>query len=88
MQLGRIAYFAARRRCEQAGVSFLDDSVVVKRLYPKIGAPQGVALVRLYGFEFSTVGDVRYSGVVTLIGRQVKSVELSPYKLASDVEDI
>ena len=80
MKVGQTAFAAARKRCEQAQVNFLDESVVLKNLYPKVGKPAGLLIVRRYGFEFSTLGDVRYAGLVTLHGHRVHAVELSPFK--------
>jgi len=39
------------------------------------------ALKRSYRFEFSTVGDIRYSGIIILKGLQVSHIELEPHKV-------
>lgn len=77
----RMARLHARNYCERVGVQFLDQNVVIKSMRPVASTRSLFALKRRYQFEFATVGDRRYTGVVTMVGPVLEGVELEPYKL-------
>jgi hypothetical protein len=66
---------AGRRACDNAGVQFLDDSVVLTRVRLKRDARGALAFWREYRFEFSVHGVGRHPGHVILHGQ--KTIELS-----------
>lgn len=71
---------AGKRACRQAGVQFLDDTVVLRGIRlqrPPGGVP---ALERRYRFEFATRGDRRYRGSVTVFPRRPTRVEMEAYE--------
>lgn len=87
-RVSRQAYLAASRYTQQQGVTLLDQSVVLKRIWPKFDAGQILALQRYYEFEFSTVGDARYKGHVNFLGPRLQQVFLQPYKAKPDVGEL
>ena len=62
---------AARRACEQAGVVWLDQNVQRIRKRLARNAEGRLSWRRDYDFEFTTSGEERQLGRVTLIGAQV-----------------
>ncbi|WP_019572126.1 MULTISPECIES: DUF3301 domain-containing protein [unclassified Thioalkalivibrio] len=65
----------ARRSCEQAGVQFLDGSVVRTRQAIR-RQPGGLAWRRQYRFEFAIDGSSRHVGEISLDGRRLRQVTL------------
>ena len=77
---GRYARAAAKRHCEQEGVQFLDQNVVLEGMGICRSRHQLFAFKRQYRFEFSSIGDHRYRGHVVMVDNRVQSIELEPYK--------
>lgn len=80
MRAKELARLAGRRRCEDVGVTFLDDTVVLTRLRLRRDAAGRVALHRGYRFEFASDGGIRYGGEIDLVGGRVTRVEMVPYR--------
>lgn len=78
--LNRIAQGVAKRYCQEHGVQFLDQNVVLKRVSLSRKKNGLFAIKRCYKFEFASVGDRRYQGTVSLLGRSIKMIELEAYK--------
>lgn len=79
--VSRIARYLAGRHCQQEGVQLLDQNVVLKRISFARSTHALLALRRCYSFEFSSVGDFRYRGMVTLVGSRLEGVQLEPFKV-------
>ena len=79
MRAKELARRIGRERCDEAGLVFLDDSVVLTHLRLRRDALGRLALQRRYAFEFTRRGDVRYGGDITLLGEHVIRVEMEPY---------
>lgn len=79
--ISALARIAARRHCQNAGVQFLDQSVVLKKLRFRRISGVNFRLERHYAFEFSSLGDTRYGGVISMRGRSVSEIELEPFKV-------
>ena len=63
----------ARRACASQGVQFLDQSVALSRLTLERGGGRA-ALRRVYAFEFTTHGEHRDGGTVTMRGQRLVRV--------------
>jgi len=83
-----IARAAVKRHCKKAGVQLLDENVIFKCMTVRRSAHSLFALQRQYKFEFSSIGDARYSGNIILIGPRVSSIELAPFKTPVAPTDI
>jgi uncharacterized protein DUF3301 len=80
-KLKQLALRASINRCKQAGVQFLDHSVVLHKIgFNKTNAKKW-KMVREYRFEFSSTGEARYVGRVILQGYNIVSTELETYNL-------
>ena len=56
--------------CRELGLQRLDEAVSLERIRLVRGEGGAIALERLYGFEFSQVGDDRRHGRVCLLNRR------------------
>jgi hypothetical protein len=75
------ARLLAKHHCQQLGLQFLDDSMVITSLWPMRAASGRLMFRRSYQFEFSSTGDRRYRGTIVLDGLQLRQIELDVYKL-------
>ena len=87
-----LALHAVRRHCQQEDVQLLDDTLVLERIrirrIPCLqlvkgegrSQPGGWRFVRTYRFEFSSTGDERYQGLLTLSGWRVAKLELQAHR--------
>ena len=74
--------------CQQLNLQLLDQSMVIRGIWPVATDNNGLALRRSYQFEFSSTGEQRYQGVLVLEGLGLKSIELEAYKIPeSDRQD-
>lgn len=74
-----IATGHARQACEKLGLEFLDDTVVIKKLRLRRNTLGRLGFYRRYQFEFSSSGERRYKGSVTLLGKHPVATEMEPY---------
>lgn len=72
---------AARRSCEQAGVTFLNDTVGWKKIRLKRNRQGRMQLQRTYFFEFASDMAQRYQGEIIMLGRQVNKINLDAYRV-------
>jgi hypothetical protein len=74
------AIVAARRSCEHAGVTFLNDTVGWKKLRLKRNRHGRVQLQRTYFFEFASDMAQRYQGEIIMLGQHVSKINLDAYR--------
>ncbi|MBV1910979.1 MAG: DUF3301 domain-containing protein [Kangiellaceae bacterium] len=80
-KIKQLALRASINRCKEAGVQFLDHSVVLHKIrFRKNNAGQW-KLMREYRFEFTSTGENRYIGRVVMQAHHLVSSELEPYSL-------
>jgi hypothetical protein len=60
-----------RRACESAGVQWLDQSVPLVRLRLRRGPSGRLGWERQFRFEYSSGGEDRHAGLVTLHGHEL-----------------
>ena len=71
----------ARRYCQQHDLQWLDEALVLRRLWPARSQSGSLALERTYCFEFSSTGEYRYRGTVTMLGYYLKSIDAQAHHL-------
>jgi len=74
---------AAARHCDDLALKLLDDSVVLNSLRLQRGFSGRRCLVRTYRFDFTSTGEERYHGEITLIGQRVGRIKLPPHRVES-----
>lgn len=72
---------AAKAHCEKYDVQLLDESMVIKGVWPQRNRRGHMALRRRYEFEFSTTGNHRYHGEVILMAGQTAHIQLAPHSI-------
>ncbi len=80
-KIKQLALRASVNRCREAGVQFLDHSVVLHKIAFKKNKAGQWRMTREYRFEFTSTGETRYIGKVVLQGHHLVSTELEPYSL-------
>lgn len=85
VRVQEIARTAGLRACQQAGVQFLDDTVVRKRQWLRRNYQGRLQFCRLYFFEFTSDGSTRYQGRVVMFGQAVREVEMDAYRITNEV---
>ncbi|WP_075186478.1 DUF3301 domain-containing protein [Teredinibacter haidensis] len=74
------AFRVAKSHTEKNGVTLLDQSIVLRKIALCRSSHSLFAFKRNYSFEFSSVGDVRYRGQITMLGKRLKRIELEPFR--------
>jgi Protein of unknown function (DUF3301) len=75
-----LAYQSALQFCREADVQLLDQTIVLRSLWPTKHS-QSWFLRRFYQFEFTSTGADRYKGSVTLLGKTVMDIQLAAHRL-------
>jgi len=70
---------AARLACRADGVQLLDDTVALASIGLSRSDTGGLAVRRVYRFEFSDTGNNRLGGRITMIGSRVELLYLDPH---------
>jgi hypothetical protein len=55
--------------------------MVITGIRPALSGSGKIVFRRTYQFEFSSIGDRRYQGLLVMQGMRLKSIELETYKL-------
>jgi len=72
--------------CRDSNVQLLDQTMVLKGLWPIRTTEGYIHLRRHYQFEFTSTGEIRNRGQIVLVGRRVKAIELEAHILPEDQE--
>lgn len=78
----------AQLRCAQLGLQLLDETVQLAAMWPLRDEAGNWVWRRRYGFEFTSTGEVRYAGELTLVGLRLVSFELPPYAMPAPEEEV
>ena len=82
-QAKEVALKAVRTNCLNMEVQMLDEYVALNSIRLKRDQVGKIRVRRVFLFEFSSTGNERYNGTCTLLGRQVESIEMEPYRFES-----
>jgi len=80
-QAKEIAFKAVKVHCLNLEVQMLDEYVALNSIRLKREQTGKIQLQRTFLFEFSSTGNERYNGVCMMLGRQVESVQMEPYRI-------
>jgi len=72
---------AGASACVREGLQLLDDTVECVSLKPARNAAGRLVLRRTYRFEFSDTGDNRRDGSIVMLGGEVESLVMEPFRL-------
>jgi hypothetical protein len=74
------AVAAGAGACVREGLQLLDETVECVSLKPARNAAGRLVLRRTYRFEFSDTGDNRRDGSVVMLGGEVESLVMEPFR--------
>ena len=75
------AYNLVKSRCAMLEVQLLDDNVRLTRMRLKRHSSSGLTIERNFSFEFTSDGDTRYSGRMTMEGNRLIHIETDAYRI-------
>lgn len=76
-----IARWVGKEACKEIGVSFLDDTVALNRIWIDKNDNDERKIFRCYRFEFTSDGSRRYKGEIVISEKKLVSIELEPYRI-------
>jgi hypothetical protein len=88
MRIQERAHKIGKKGCENAGVMFLDDTVVLTKIGLRRDDSGYMRLFREYHFEFTSDGSRRYEGIISMNGRQLQQFHLEPFRIPSPGDDV
>lgn len=68
-------------------LQLLDQTIVLKGVWPCRSDSGSLQLRRRYAFEFTSTGEERYKGLIELNGRRVQRIELEAHILPDTHDD-
>ena len=71
----------ALEHCRQLNLQLLDQSMVIRGIWPIWDASGHLTLRRTYQFEFTSTGEHRYQGRIILTGMRLQSIDIEVYKI-------
>jgi len=87
MRAKEMARREGRQRCQELGLVFLDDSVVMQKLRLKRDEQGRMLIWRQYQFEFSSDGSRRYRGDIMLSGKVLDDLVMDAYRLPDEFSE-
>lgn len=75
------ALYHAAERCRSLGVQLLDQSMVQRRIRLQRDEAGHLCVHRHYSFEFSSTGNERYPGMISVQGKRLLTIEMAPYQV-------
>ena len=76
------------RYCKNQNLQLLDQTLVLRGVWPVRDQNGSLIFRRRYGFEFTSTGEVRYQGRVVLYGALLQSMDLEAYIIPDDEDSI
>jgi len=80
-QVKEVALKEVRRHCKEMGLQLLDQSIALRGFWLKRDSSGRIRIWRSYIFNFSSTGDDRYEGRISLLGRDVTGFQLEPHRI-------
>ena len=76
-----VAYKEAKAACQRLELQFLDDTLDVIKLRLCRHQHGYMQICRVYEFEFTSDGNSRYKGYVSLSGKKYEHIDMDAYKI-------
>ncbi len=77
----QVALEAAKSYCQEKELQLLDESMVLSRLWYNRNDKGRLQLSRRFNFEFTSTGEQRYRGEISMLGRRVTGGVLDAYRI-------
>ncbi len=76
MRAREVAVRYCKKSCEHEGWEFLDQTVVLKKMWPRRNGRGRMQWRREYAFDYSTNGTDRQEGLVVMLGASVLQLNM------------
>lgn len=76
-----IAFQGTRSYCQKMEIQMLDGYVALNKLRLKRDGRGKIRVWRSFDFEFTSTGEERYNGQITLLGQRILSIQLDPHRI-------
>lgn len=80
-KIKEIAIGATRVHCQAMEVQMLDDYIAANGIWLRRNKRGKWQIQRTFLFEFSSTGADRYNGKITMLGQQVETIYMEPYRI-------
>ena len=77
IKLSAIGYIAHYRKSRN--LQLLDQTMVLRGLWPIRSKEGSIQLRRRYHFEFTSTGEVRNKGIIELVGRKIQDIKIEAH---------
>lgn len=77
-----VALKRVKEYCDEHNLQLLDESLVLRKLWFSRNLKGAIGLRRTYLFEFTSTGEYRYRGTVTLLSYQLLSVDAQTHHMS------
>jgi len=84
MKVNEVARFVGAKKCRENNVQFLDDTVHLSSIRFGKNSYGQIKLQRKYKFEFTNSELHRYSGELTLAGKQLVAFHMQAYRIIEE----
>ena len=81
MKVNEIARFMGAKKCQENNVQFLDDTVHISSVRIGKNSYGQINLLRKYEFEFTNSELHRYSGELSMLGKQLVNFHMQAYRI-------
>ena len=79
--IGYIAHY-----CKSRNLQLLDQTIVLRGLWPIRSKEGSIQLRRRYHFEFTSTGEVRNKGIIELVGRKIQDLKIEAHIMPNEQE--
>ncbi len=85
-KIKRFALHSVLMRCRGENLQLLDQTLVLRGVWPTRHKNGNLVLRRRYSFEFTSTGEARHKGQVVWHGLQLSQLHLDPYIMPAEPE--
>lgn len=79
------AILIAKDFCKRQNVQFLDEAMSPVKWRLRRNTRGQMVIERTYRFEFSDTGDNRLKGTIIMLGKELDTMHLQPYRLTTEL---
>ena len=85
-KIKRLALHSVLLRCRGERLQLLDQTLVLRGVWPARHENGYLVLRRRYSFEFTSTGEMRHKGEVVMHGQQLSQLHFDPYIMPPEPE--
>ena len=74
------------QHCRHLNVQLLDQTMVLRGLWPIRSDSGELAMRRRYEFEFTSTGEMRHKGTLTMLGNTIAALDMEPHPMPESDE--